>query len=410
MSPPTEAFQVPNTPDAVAVDGYEFVRELARGEESSVYVARVAKLGYEVAIKITRYPEPAFGKASSFVAKARLVASLQHPGIPLTLDLGRRADGQAFLVMKLVEGRTLADILAERPKPITDRIRFLPVFEQICQTMAFVHTAQVVHGNLKPEHVMIGSCGEVQVIGWGSATPLAGSRAAATATHQAPSAALAPEHAASLGNSRDCRDDVLALGGILLEILVGRSTSLEKAANGTTHAATNPTSTTAFAWLDACGEDPDLIALAKRCLSPSPAPRPGDARELATLISNYRANLEVRARTSAAEAMAATAIATERSKRRQLQLILLLVVGLCMIWAGAMVWWQDRQNTRQRILNDITESLPPPKAREPQERVSPPKKVPSERDARIKQQKRPEVPIIDEHLAPPPRMVQPPGP
>ena len=133
--------------------------------------------------------------------------------------------------MKLVEGRTLAALLKERPNPAHDLPRFLQVFEQICQTTAYAHSRGVLHRDLKPLNVMVGAFGEVQVMDWGLAKVLEGRGVRTTRPAQAvrseagsvvgTPAYMAPEQACGDADGLDERSDVFGLGAVLCEILTG---------------------------------------------------------------------------------------------------------------------------------------------------------------------------------------------
>jgi serine/threonine-protein kinase len=107
-----------------------------------------------------------------FVEEARIAGQLQHPGIVPVYDLGRFPDRRPFFTMKLVQGRTLAELLAQRRHPGHDLPRFLKICEQVCQTLAYAHSKGVIHRDLKPSNVMVGAFGEVQVMDWGLAKVL----------------------------------------------------------------------------------------------------------------------------------------------------------------------------------------------------------------------------------------------
>src|SRR5262249_34124465 len=145
------------------------------------------------------------------------------------------ADGRPFFAMKLVKGRTLAELLEARRDPADDLPRFLDVFEQVCRTVAYAHSRGVIHRDLKPSNVMVGAFGEVQVMDWGLARALAEGPAAEPAapaggtvirtvpadTPRTPSQAgqvlgtpgyMAPEQARGEVELVDQRADVFGLG------------------------------------------------------------------------------------------------------------------------------------------------------------------------------------------------------
>src|SRR5262249_19482696 len=107
-----------------------------------------------------------------------ILAQLQHPGVVPVYDSGYLADGRPWFAMKLVRGRRLDDLLAEREHPQQDQPRFLAIVEQVCQTIAFAHKKGILHRDLNPRNIMVGGFGEVQVMDWGFAKVLA--RAAGT--------------------------------------------------------------------------------------------------------------------------------------------------------------------------------------------------------------------------------------
>src|SRR5262249_29643646 len=90
-------------------------------------------------------------------------------GVVPVYELDRAEDGRPFFTMKLVKGQTLSALLRARPDLAHDRPRFLGIFEQVCQALAYAHAKGVIHRDLKPGNVMVGAFGEVQAMGGGLA-------------------------------------------------------------------------------------------------------------------------------------------------------------------------------------------------------------------------------------------------
>jgi serine/threonine protein kinase len=125
-----------------------------------IWRAMDTTLDREVAIKVLQDRfAPDSGTAHRFEAEARIAAQLQHPAVPPVHDYGTLQDGRLFLAMKLIKGRTLEELLRQIVDPAAERGQFLAVFEQVCQAVAYAHAHQVIHRDLKPDNVMVGSLG-----------------------------------------------------------------------------------------------------------------------------------------------------------------------------------------------------------------------------------------------------------
>jgi tetratricopeptide (TPR) repeat protein len=338
---------------------YRLLEVIGRGGMGVVYAARDTLLDREVAVKTLLCPPDAVPlHRRRFLAEARISARLAHPGVPPVHDLGELPDGRPFIAMKLIRGRTLAELLDGRPGPGHDLPRFVAVFEHLCQAVGFAHSRGVVHRDLKPHNVMVGAFGEVQVMDWGLAKvlgdpgdeardPAPDRDAAADTRHGAilgTLAYMAPEQARGETDRVDARSDAFGLGGILCAILTGRpphtgdpGETLRRSAGGDlSEAATR---------LRDCGADPELIDLCRRCLAPDPGDRPADGRAAADAVAAYRDRVERRLRDAERDRVAAAARAQEERKRRALRSLLAAAAAVLLAGGGAVAWWQDRQAT-----------------------------------------------------------------
>jgi len=210
-------------------DRYQIVDPIARGGMGTVYRARDKELERTVAIKVLSAVVERPDVAARMQQEARILAGLEHPGIVPIYDLGVLQDGRMFYVMKLVSGPRLDEHAAQRP--LLERLRLFP---RICEPVAFAHAHGVVHRDLKPDNIMIGTFGEVLVMDWGAAqisemedcqsaigdcsgptADVKGQLSAVVGTR----AYMPPEQAR--GEAVDARADVFALGGILHFLLTG---------------------------------------------------------------------------------------------------------------------------------------------------------------------------------------------
>ena len=362
------------TPPLASASRYVLGSEIAHGGMGAVYRATDTTFGREVAVKVLKETfSPTSGVARRFADEARITGQLQHPAIPPVHDFGTLPDGRPFLAMKLIKGQTLDELLKERADLDADRGRFVIVFEQICQAIAYAHAHSVIHRDLKPANVMVGSFGEVQVMDWGLAKVLGTQTAEedpdTTAnvtnvdslrdsdglfTHAGSvlgtPAFMSPEQALGAVTQIDVRSDVFGLGAVLAVILTGKPPFTSASAETSRIQAAQGKVGESFARLDECGADAELVQLCKRCLSPEPADRPKDAGEVARAVADLRAAADERIRQAEldrvkaeGEKVAAELKADELRKRRRVQLALAGAVGLILLGIGAAGWYSERQ-------------------------------------------------------------------
>ena len=210
-----------------------------------------------------------------------------------------------IFAMKLVKGRTLAQLLRQRAGPADDLPRFLAIFEAVCQTVAYAHARGVIHRDLKPSNVMVGTFGEVQVMDWGLAKVLPrgrrrrrgtparagstrrvdrdGAERLRTRTTRRPAACWArrptwrPSRPAARSTRVDERADVFGLGSILCEILTGQPAFTGATVEADPQGGAGRHWPTPWPGWTRCGADAELVALARDCLAAEPS-RPAARR------------------------------------------------------------------------------------------------------------------------------------
>jgi formylglycine-generating enzyme required for sulfatase activity/tRNA A-37 threonylcarbamoyl transferase component Bud32 len=155
--------------------GARFRREgiLARGGMGVIHRAQDLELHRTMALKeLALGPARQHARAASrFLEEAQITAQLDHPGILPVHELGVDESGHLFFAMKLVQGRDLRAIfdLVREGKEGWTQTRAVGVLLKVCEAMAYAHSKGVIHRDLKPGNVMVGSFGEVYVMDWGLA-------------------------------------------------------------------------------------------------------------------------------------------------------------------------------------------------------------------------------------------------
>jgi len=210
--------------------------EIARGGMGTVLRAVDCDIRREVAVKYLLDQTDA-GKKARFVEEAQITGQLEHPNIVPIHELGVDSLKRLFFSMKMVKGRSLAQVLDElRQNPKTaDKEwslgRLLSIFVNACNALAYAHARGVVHRDLKPANIMVGDFGEVYVMDWGLAKVLKAGQAAGKAgpplavalplKHNITTPVAGPSHSISasrsskVDTSREAEADLTQEGAIL---------------------------------------------------------------------------------------------------------------------------------------------------------------------------------------------------
>jgi eukaryotic-like serine/threonine-protein kinase len=203
---------------------------VAQGGMGSIESAQDPVIGRRVAIKSLR-PELRDDERAvlKFIEEARVTGQLEHPNVVPIYDLGE-GHADPFIVMRLIEGKSLAQLLAQSPKPAAgaesvDLLqRVVQVVLRVCDALSFAHSRGVYHCDVKPDNIMVGEHGQVYLMDWGVAVtdqPREGFGGTV--------AYMAPEQLLGNADDVDARTDVFLLGGLLFEILTGAAPNEGKA-------------------------------------------------------------------------------------------------------------------------------------------------------------------------------------
>jgi serine/threonine protein kinase len=202
---------------------YRILEELGRGGMGSVFKAVDTQLDRTVVIKVL-LGERVNDEESRrrFVREARLASALDHPNICTIFEV-RQVDGNSFIAMQFVEGKTLKAAIAKRPLPTAS---LLSIALQVADALTMAHDRGIIHRDIKPQNIMITPRGQVKVLDFGLAKGIGvpGSRDAEPDLTEAGSPLGTPSYMAPeqiRGERVDRRADIFAFGAVLYEMATG---------------------------------------------------------------------------------------------------------------------------------------------------------------------------------------------
>ncbi|MCB9536547.1 MAG: protein kinase [Myxococcales bacterium] len=314
---------------------------LGEGGMGRVTAVRDGRLNRVVALKRLSTARTGPGARARLAQEAWITAHLEHPGIVPVYDVGVDASGELFYTMRLIRGRSLAALIADRPTA-RDRLGLLRAFRDACEAVGYAHALGVVHRDLKPQNIMVGSFGETQVADWGLARVLGGDERPAAgmvpAGHGASTvfgtvvgspAYMAPEQARAAPPTP--RSDVYSLGATLLELLSGRPPFVGLSGAELLHrlrAGERPD-------VEAAAPDapPALLAIARRALAADPASRYPDAKALADEVTAW-----IDGRLVGAHAYSRWELARRFARAQRVPLTIGAVALALLVALGAVAW------------------------------------------------------------------------
>ena len=268
-TPPVDLPQIP---------GYEIREILGQGGQGTVYRARQKSLHRVVAIKVLspKHADSKFLK-QRFLAEARLQSKLHHPNILQGIDV-KEHEGLWYFVMEFVSG-TDAQVLMTQRGALPER-EVLKIAQQVAEALTYAHDHGIVHGDIKPENIVIAADGSVKMIDFGIARlaredsqkdKIEGTREF-----------MAPE--VKSGKTKgDIRSDMYSLGVTLYELLTA---SLPPIAKGTDKAGPDPKEREPKIGLS-------TAALVKKLLAVDPTQRPESPQALTKALGKAAAGAPV---------------------------------------------------------------------------------------------------------------------
>jgi eukaryotic-like serine/threonine-protein kinase len=271
---------------------YDLLEEIARGGMGVVYKSLQRSLNRVVAVKVVLhgpFSSPDFEKR--FQTETNAIAGLRHPNIVTIYEVGE-SDGTRFFSMEFIEGKSLADVVREKPLPAHYAAEYL---KKISEAVHYAHQHGVVHRDLKPSNLLLDSMDQPRVTDFGLAK-LLDSEAELTTTGQVLGSPgyISPERSVGQSENNDIQGDIYSLGAVLYHLVTGRPPFQGENLAEILHQVQNSDPIPPRRLIPSVPRDLETICL--KCLQKSPRQRYQTALELAQDLERFLEDKPIRAR------------------------------------------------------------------------------------------------------------------
>jgi serine/threonine protein kinase/Flp pilus assembly protein TadD len=199
------------------ISHYKILEKLGEGGMGIVYKAHDAQLDRDIALKFLPHfftSDPS--EKERFYHEARAASALNHPGITTIHEISEH-EGQLFIAMELVEGKTLKEMVKSESPSVN---RILDIAIQVGEGLAAAHEKGIVHRDIKSENIMLTPKGQAKIMDFGLAKVKGATKLTKTGSTLGTAAYMSPEQAR--GEDVDARTDIWSLGVIFYEMLTGQ--------------------------------------------------------------------------------------------------------------------------------------------------------------------------------------------
>src|SRR6185295_548763 len=208
------------------INQYKILEKIGSGGQGTVYKALDTKLNRTAVVKVL--PPELTQKTANFKRferEAQLCSQLDHPNICTIYDFNE-ADGVFYIAMQYVEGKNVRQLVAGRPLELKS---VLSIAIQVTDALAYAHSKNIIHRDIKAGNVMVTSAGQVKILDFGLAKLMEEDAARTSGIHHTEITEVgvpygtatyaAPEQAR--GDRVDARADIFSTGVLLYEMLAG---------------------------------------------------------------------------------------------------------------------------------------------------------------------------------------------